>query len=271
MDTKYYTLITGASKGFGKAMAIECAKRQMNMVLVSLPNSGLIELAEILKRTYRVSVIPIEMDLTLTENYYALFEQVKKDEIAIKYLINNAGLLSKGFFKDLDINYISKQIKLNICAPTLFIKLFLDNLRENAPSGILNVGSMASYFYLPKKQVYGGTKAYLFSFSKSLHRELKQDNISVSIICPGGMNTTPALTYQNRTGSWGSRMSIMDPEVAAKLAIDGMLKGKEVIVPGLVNKFFMLLNYILPKSVIDKITKKEMNKFNTEMMLSKQQ
>jgi len=268
METKYYTLITGASNGFGKAMAIECAKRQMNSVLVSLPNTGLTELAAILKRTYNVSVLPIEMDLSLTQNCYALFKQVEKEQIAIKYFINNAGLLSRGFFKDLDINYVLKQIELNICAPTLLIKLFLDNLRQNAPSGILNVGSMACYFYLPKKQVYGGTKAYLLSFSKSLRRELKPDNISVSIVCPGGLNTTPALTYQNRTGSWGSRMSIMNPEDAAKLAIDGMLKGKEVIVPGLVNKFFMLLNMILPKQVKDKITSEEMNKFKTEMLCS---
>lgn len=268
METNYYTLITGASKGFGKAMAIECSKRQMNTVLVSLPNSGLNELTDILKKTYNVSVLPIEMDLSLTENCYSLFEQVDKEQIAIKYFINNAGLLSRGFFQDLDINYILTQIKLNVCTPTLLIKLFLNNLKQNAPSGIMNVGSMASYFYLPKKQVYGGTKAYLLSFSKSLRRELKPDNISVSIVCPGGLNTTPSLTYQNRTGSWGSRMSIMNPEDAAKLAIDGMLKGKEVIVPGIVNKFYMLLNSILPKAVKDKITSSEMNKFRTEMLCS---
>ncbi|MDF1517318.1 MAG: SDR family NAD(P)-dependent oxidoreductase [Lutibacter sp.] len=268
METKYYTLITGASKGFGKAMAIECAKRKMNTVLVSLPNTGLNELADILKRTYNVSVLPIEMDLSLTENCYSLFEQVEKEQIAIKYFINNAGLLSRGFFMDLDINYILTQIKLNVCTPTILIKLFLNNLKQNVPSAIMNVGSMASYFYLPKKQVYGGTKAYLLSFSKSLRRELKPDKISVSIVCPGGLNTTPSLTYQNRTGSWGSRMSIMNPEDAAKLAIDGMLKGKEVIVPGIVNKFYMLLNSILPKPVKDKITSAEMNKFKTEILCS---
>ena len=63
-------------------------------------------------------------------------------------------------------------------------------------------------------------------------------------------------------------MSIMNPEDAAKLAIDGMLKGKEVIVPGFVNKLFMLLNMILPKQVKDKITSDEINKFKTEMLCS---
>ncbi len=268
METKYYTLITGASQGFGKAMAIECAKRQMNLVLVSLPNTGLNELADVLEKFYNVSVFNIEMDLGTSENCKSLFERVKNEQISIKYFINNAGVLSKGFFKDLDTNYILCQISLNICTPTLLIKLFLNDLKQNAPSGILNVGSMASFFYLPKKQVYGGTKAYLLSFSRSLRRELQPDNISVSIVCPGGMNTTASLTYQNRTGSWGSRMSIMNPEDAAKLAIDGMLKGKEVIVPGIVNRFFMLLNSILPKPVKDKITAIEMKKFKAEMLCS---
>ncbi len=266
MKTIYYTLITGASQGFGKAMAIECAKRHMNLVLVSLPNTGLNELADVLKQFYNVSVFSIEMDLCTSENCLSLFEKVKKEQISIKYFINNAGVLSRGFFKDLDTNYILSQISLNICTPTLLLKLFLNDLKQNAPSGILNVGSMACFFYLPKKQVYGGTKAYLLSFSKSLRRELEPDNISVSIVCPGGMNTSAVLTYQNRTGSWGSRMSIMDPEEVAKLAIDGMLKGKEVIVPGNINRFFMLLDSILPKSIKDKITAVEMKKFKTEML-----
>ncbi len=268
METKYFTLITGASQGFGKAMAIECSKRHMNLVLVSLPNTGLNELSDFLKKIYDVSVLSIEMDLCTSENCHLLFEKVKKEQISIRYFINNAGVLSKGLFKDLDINYILCQISLNICTPTLLIKLFLNDLKQNAPSGILNVGSMASFFYLPKKQVYGGTKAYLLTFSRSLRRELRPENISVSIVCPGGMNTTAALTYQNRTGSWGSRMSIMNPEDAAKFAIDGMLKGKEIIVPGLLNRFFMFLNGILPKPVKDKITAIEMNKFKTEMLCS---
>tara|TARA_R100000935_G_scaffold13495_3_gene27082 strand:- start:2606 stop:3412 length:807 start_codon:yes stop_codon:yes gene_type:complete len=268
MKTNYFTLITGASQGFGKAMAIECAQRHMNLVLVSLPNTGLNELADILEKIYNVSVFSVEMDLGTSENCISLFEKVKKKHISIKYFINNAGVLSKGFFKDLDTNYILFQISLNISTPTLLIKLFLNDLKQNAPSGILNVGSMASFFNLPKKQVYGGTKAYLLSFSRSLRRELESDNISVSIVCPGGMNTSAALTYQNRTGSWGSRMSIMNPEDAAKLAIEGMLKGREIIIPGMLNRFFMLLNSLLPNPVKDKITAVEMNKFKPEMLCS---
>lgn len=268
MKNEAFTLITGASQGFGKAMAMECAKRGMNLVLVALPNSHLNELCNFLEYTYKVSAIPIETDLSTEESCYTLHETIQQRGITIKYLINNAGILSRGFFVDLDTDYFLKQIKINICTPTLLTKLFLADLKKNSPSGILNVSSMASFFYLPKKQVYGGTKAYLLSFSKSLRRELRDDKISVSIVCPGGMNTTPGLTYQNRTGSWGSRQSIMDPEDAAKITIDGMLKGTELIIPGAMNQFFMFLDKILPKPIKDKITTMEIRKFRAGTIYS---
>jgi hypothetical protein len=113
---------------------------------------------------------------------------------------------------------------------------------------------MASFFYLPQKQVYGGTKAYLLSFSQSLRRELKGDKISVSVVCPGGMNTTPKLIFQNRIGSWGSRQSIMNPEDVAKITIKAMFRGKGLIIPGVFNYLFIILNRLLPKFVKEKIT-----------------
>ena len=155
---------------------------------------------------------------------------VKSKGASIKYLINNAGMLSNGLFEDMNKDYFLSQIKVNVVTPTLLTKLFMNDFKENSPSGILNVSSMASFFYLPKKQVYGGTKAYLLSFSKSLRKELKQYGISVSIVCPGGMNTTTSLCLQNRKLSGISRGSILNPEEAAKITINQFEKGKEVIV-----------------------------------------
>ena len=61
---KYYVLITGASKGFGRAMALEFAKRDMNLVLVALPDSGLKELSVFIKRNFNVEVFYLENDLS---------------------------------------------------------------------------------------------------------------------------------------------------------------------------------------------------------------
>ncbi|MFL1013027.1 SDR family NAD(P)-dependent oxidoreductase [Flavisericum labens] len=251
---KTYTLITGASTGFGKSLSIKCAKLGMNLIIVSLPHSGLQELGEFLKANFNIKVIAFELDLSTVDNCNLLYDDIKKRRASVKYLINNAGVLSKGLFENLSEDYFLKQIQVNVTTPTILTKLFLDDFKANAPSGILNVSSMASFFHLPKKQVYSGTKAYLLSFSKSLGKELKKYGVWVSIVCPGGMNTTTGLCLQNRKLGWIPRKSILNPEDAANETLDQFLKHKELIVPGFLNKIFMFLDSIIPSKIKNRLT-----------------
>ena len=252
MPNKKYTLITGASEGFGKALAIECASRKMNLILVALPGPELYYLADFIKRNYKVDVVAFENDLTIEENCTLVYKQVMEMGLAVNMLINNAGLGSTMLFSEGPISFYKKQIKLNILATTLLTHLFLDILKINGPSFILNVGSLSSYFFLPKKQVYGATKSFIYCFSKSLNRELNKSEISVSVICPGNMNTNISVTQLLKTSNWLSRHSVMNPEDVAPAAINGLLNRKEVIIPGRLNKIFLLMNKLLP-SFIKKI------------------
>ena len=111
--------------------------------------------------------------------------------------------------------------------------------------------------------MYCGTKAYVLSFSRALRKELKQDNVSVTTVCPGGLNTTTRICYQNRIIGWLARESVLTPEAAALKAINGMLHKKEVVVPGFINKCFLLIDKILPLFIKDYITNKEIKKFKT--------
>jgi hypothetical protein len=257
----FYTLITGASQGFGKAMALEFADRKMNLVLVALPHSGLPQLSDFIEKHLNVTVHYLELDLSQTSSCYAILDYIEEHRLQIKYLVNNAGVLSRGFFDELNDRFILKQIDVNVTTPTLLIKLLLNNLRQCAPSAILNISSMAGFFALPKKQVYGGTKAYMTSFSKSLGKELKKDNISVTAICPGGLNTSTRICYQNRIMGWISQESVLNPEKAAKIAIDAMLRKRGVVVPGFVNKCFMVLDKLLPDFIKDSLANSEIKKF----------
>ncbi|MBK9530760.1 MAG: SDR family NAD(P)-dependent oxidoreductase [Chitinophagaceae bacterium] len=232
MHNKKYCLITGASEGFGKALALECASRKMNLVLVALPGPELYYLAGFIKNNYKVDVVAIEKDLSLEENCVQLFKEVQQLGLPVNMLINNAGLGSTMLFHEGSIAFYQKQIRLNIMATTLITHLFLDELRANGPSYIMNVGSLCSYFFLAKKQVYGATKSFIYFFSKSLRRELKQDNIHISVVCPGGMNTNVSVTLLAKSAGWLSRQSVMNPEDVAPVAINGLLKRKEVIIPG---------------------------------------
>lgn len=262
MSYSCYTLITGASEGFGKALAIECAGRNMNLVLVALAGPELHGLSSYIKRNYAVDVIAIEKDLCKDESCMELYQQVTEMNLPINMLINNAGIGSTVLFEEGTIGLYEKQIKLNVLATTLITRLFLKTLQRHPDSYILNVGSMASFFFLPKKQVYGATKSFIYSFSKSLRKELKKSNVHVSVLCPGGMNTNLALTLMNKTGNYLSRLSVMNPEDVVSIAIDGLLNEKEVIIPGRLNNMFMLLDKILPYAIKKIITGQGMKKLS---------
>src|SRR5512147_1600332 len=119
MRNNYYTLITGASEGFGKALAIECAQRKMNLILVALPGPELFSLAGFIKRNYCVDVICIEKDLCRNERCVELFNEVNSLKLQVNMLINNAGTGSTLLFGEGSILLYEKQIKLNVLATTL--------------------------------------------------------------------------------------------------------------------------------------------------------
>lgn len=263
MRNEHYALITGASEGFGKALALECARRGMNLILVALPGSGLKSLACYIERNFGVKTFCFEYDLSVKESCCSLFEEISRQRLRVNMLINNAGMGGTHFFNERDAEYYQRQIALNVMAPTLLSHLFLGMLEKNSPAHILNVSSLASFFYLPKKQVYGGTKSYLVSFSKSLRRELKRKNINVSTVCPGGMNTTLPLVLQNKNLTGISRWSVLNPEEAAQITMEGLLKKKELIIPGFWNRLFILLDKLLPKWLKELLTDRQMKKSKT--------
>lgn len=246
MNNKVYTLITGSSEGLGKAFAIECAKRNMNLILVALPGPELIALATLIKNNYPIDVVYVGTDLCRDESCKELLAEVIAQNLQVNILINNAGIGGTVLFGQGSPLLYEKQIRLNVLATTMITRLFLPLLQENSCSHILNVGSLASFFHLPKKHVYGATKSFVYSFSKSLREELRSSNVQVSVLCPGGINTNPALTLMLKSGNYWSRVSVMNPEEVAQVAINGLLSGKDVIIPGRLNKFFMLLDKLLP-------------------------
>jgi len=267
MRNTFYTLITGASEGLGKAFAIECASRKMNLVLVSLPNTGLFELADFIRRNFQVSVHAFEKDLSRSSGCYDLFLEIENEKLQLNVLINNAGIGSTMEFVEGSTEFYERQIGLNILAVTVISHLFIKNL-QTTPAYILNVGSMASFCCLPKKQVYGASKSYIYYFSKSLGKELKNKGIHVSVLCPGGINTNLSVTLMNKNAPWASRISIMNPEEVAPIALDGLLKKKKVIIPGRLNKFFFLLTKILPGPIKTLMTNSAMKKLNPDKLFT---
>ncbi len=92
---------------------------------------------------------------------------------------------------------------------------------------------------------------------------MSSDGINVSVICPGGMNTNETIINTNKSNNWLARQSIMNPEEVAPIAIKGLLKCKEIIVPGRMNKLYLLINMLLPSFIIKMIANNHINKFKS--------
>lgn len=252
MHKPLYTLITGASSGLGKQLAIQCASRKMNLVLVALHGTGLLSLSEVLQEQYAVDVITIETDLCDPEACRFIYEELKEHHIAIQILINNAGAGGTFFFDDKQPEVYAKLIHLNVTVPTLLCRLFLQDLKSCRQSYILNVSSLVAFFRFPKKQVYAATKTFLLAFSESLGKEVQSAGVHVAVLCPGGMDTTWEITLQNHlNGTWISKQSVMTPARVAYIAIKQLLNGKKLIIPGIWNRFFVFLDRIMPSLLKD--------------------
>ncbi|OLY90859.1 hypothetical protein SAMN05444008_11792 [Cnuella takakiae] len=266
MQPTDYALITGASEGLGKALALECAERGIPMVLVALPGSGLAHTANFIQNHFGVVAHAIETDLSEEANCFALHRQVQGLGCRIGILVNNAGMGGTFYFHQRSTGYYSRLIRLNTLAPTLLSRLFLDDLLAAAPAHILNVSSLAALFPLPQKQVYGGTKSYLLAFSRSLRRELRPPKVYVSALCPGAINTSWRLILANRTGTWLGRRSTLEPQVVAKAAIEGMLRKKARIVPGRINRLLLQVSNWCPGWLQDRLTAFQQKSFKAEVV-----
>lgn len=163
-NNNLYTVITGASKGLGRELAIECAQNNINLILIALPSEDLKSLCEQLMNKFKIKAQYYEVDLTEIDSILNLFNKIKEN-YKINGIINNAGLGGSMPFNTSSIKYLDNMILLNIRALSLLTRLFVPELMEHKKSYILNIASMAAYSPIPYKTVYPASKAYVYYFS----------------------------------------------------------------------------------------------------------
>jgi uncharacterized protein len=149
---KSYTLITGASSGLGKELAIECAKRGMNLILVALSGRSIHSLTSTIAVEYDVETVAIETDLSTDGGLDFLVNEVI-GKYSIDFLINNAGVGGSSDFVSTPINEIDRIIQVNIRAMALLTRQLLPELTRHSRSYILNVSSMAAFTPIAYKTV----------------------------------------------------------------------------------------------------------------------
>ncbi|GAB3938404.1 SDR family NAD(P)-dependent oxidoreductase [Larkinella terrae] len=234
---KKYVLITGASAGLGKAMAIELARQGHNLILVSLPNENLAELAQQIRISCNVKVAFYETDLCTRPNIEALVTWLRASKFEIFYLINNAGIGGSQAFELADTERIERIIQLNIVGTALLTRLVLPFLLKFSQSYILNVSSMAAFTPIPYKTVYPASKAFIYSFSLGLRAELSALGVQVSVVHPGPMPHSPENQARLQKHGRLGRMLTVPLQVIAQIALEQVQRGQSVIIPGWTNKF----------------------------------
>lgn len=264
MKGKSYTLITGASSGIGRSIAMYCGSRGMNLILVSLPGERLAEVAGEIEAKFNVSTRCFETDLTQTDAPQSLFRWTESEGLEVNMLVNNAGMGGICPFADSDLRYIDERILLNVRASVMLTRLYLPVLRRQSGAFILFTGSLAGFYPIPFKSLYSSSKAFLLTFSRSIRYELKGSGVKVSILCPNGVRTNESATERINKHLGSNLFMGLTADDVARMGIEGMLKGKAVIVPGLMNRMLLVLRAVLPVPVQQRMLESFFRKELTE-------
>jgi short-subunit dehydrogenase len=239
-----FALITGASKGLGRSLALELARRKINTLLSSFPGENLNQVCEE-ARSMGTESYYYETDLLDKKNILALTDWANSN-FSINLLINNVGCGGSESFTRCDADYIDRIIQLNITATSLITHQILPNLIMQGKSRILNVSSVASFSPMGYKTVYPASKRFVQHFSKGLRQELKTRNVTVSVVYPGPIITNEEVSKRiEHQGAIGKMVSL-SPERVAEITVSKLLRGKSFILAGWANKLMWLLMVTVP-------------------------
>ena len=272
---KGYALITGASRGIGKAIAEECARRGYHLALIALPNESLSNLATEIAAKYKVDVRFLETDLGLDRAADTVMEWVLEEDLAVSMLVNNAGLGSVGPLIDGDEHLHQVMLNLNMQTPYFLIRKLLPLLKQHERAFVINISSQAAFFPIPYKATYAATKIFLLNLSLALQYELKDSNIHVSAVCPSGVKTSPEIRKRIESAGFLARQVALEPEEVAAITLRQTFRGKRFIVPGRLNALSYYLSTMMPDFVrmafISKTVKKNMAAAEAEKQQKTQQ
>lgn len=235
-------LITGASSGIGRDIAINLSKKGYDLILVARDLEKLNEV----KSKLHTNVEVVSMDVSNAENCKELHEKYQNIDI----LVNNAGFGDCGYFTKTNLDKELKMIDTNIVAYHVLTKLYLQDMKQKNSGKILNVASIAGFMPGPLMATYYSTKAYVVRLSEAIREELRREksNVQISILCPGPVNTN-----FNKVADVQFALKGLSSEYVAKYAVNKLFKGKFYIVPGWKIKLARFGAKIAPNNFVAKI------------------
>jgi hypothetical protein len=255
--SEQYAVITGASMGLGLAFAKELSSRKINTILIGLENEELQESCNQLKERYGINSVFFETDLTVKDNIVSLAKEINSS-YSVFMLINNAGIGGTKRFTDAKVDYIDTIIQLNVKATAMMTHQLLPNLIRQEKGFVLNISSIAAFSPIGYKTVYPASKAFIDHFTRGLSRELSNTNVTISLVSPGPMLTSPDKIERLSKQGFLGKLVALTPKKVAQVSIHQLLKGEKAIVLNVFNRLNLLLMRFMSRRYITYRVKQEL-------------
>jgi short-subunit dehydrogenase len=244
-------LVTGASSGIGEAIAREIASRGYGVILVARREERLRKIAAELSERHGIRAEVLAADLGDENARHGVVESIAGLGLEVGVLVNNAGFGDGKPFAEADRAKLIEIVRLNCEALVDLQRRYLPAMVERGTGAVLNVASTAAFQPLPSNATYAATKAFVLHLSEAVHAETKDRGVTVSALCPGPVRTefTQAAEIESAEEQlpgvfWTSA------DAVAKDAVDGLEKGKRVIIPGLINRAGAITGQHAPRALL---------------------
>jgi len=250
---KPVTLITGASEGIGRAIAIELAREGQNLLLTARNEKALKALATDLQNDHAITPHICPLDLARKDRIDILNKCLDENNVYVEALVNNAAIGLCSAFKDHTRQELLHLVDLNISALTELCHEYLPAMVKRGHGGILNIASLAGIIPGPYQAAYYASKAYVISLTESLAQENWGNPVRISVSLPGPVNTKFHEKMRAGGALYLRAFGVMDPIKVARSSLRGWRQNRTIITPGLLNTFAFLVLRLIPHTLINPV------------------
>lgn len=249
----HWAVVTGASSGLGRGLALRLAERGMKLMLTGRNEARLRDTAEQVRAA--VPVVELEIvaaDLSKPAGVAHLLAQI--GERPVEVLVNNAGFGTFGAFADADHEREDQEIAVDVSAVVTLARGVFPGMVARGHGGILNVASTIAFQPAPFQAIYGASKAFVLSFSQALWGEARGTGVSVSALCPGPTRTGFVDALGADVGHAPIYARLAEPGPVIDAGLRALDHGRAVAVPGLFNKLSANSSRFTPREWMTLIT-----------------
>lgn len=250
-------VVTGASSGIGEVFAQRLADEGLDLLLVARRTELLNQLADQLQERHGVCCEVMSVDLSEPPQREALVERIQSLP-SLAFLVHAAGFGYMGEFVDLPLEKHLRMLEVHATATMCLCYAALPRMIEAKRGTVINVASLAAWTVGPGQAMYNSTKAFVKTFTESLHAELDGTGVRIQALCPGvthtGFHDTDEFADFDRSempGSWMTPEEVVDESMAA------LERNRPVCVPGFNNR---VLTYLFSSDRIRRIAGEKVRK-----------